>query len=507
MDTDLQIKSAAVTDRGLSDKRPQNEDAYLEMPKVGIFAVADGVGGQQAGEVASQMAMEILGEAFIHRAPRSDAEDVMRAAIERANASIYQMGRELPQLANMASTVVALHVDGNIATIAHVGDSRAYSVSAEGELRPETEDHSVVAEEVRAGRMTAAQAENHPGRNIISRALGSEMTVEVDIRTVKAEPGTTYLLCSDGITRHVTDDEIKGVLEFGGEPADICEHLKGLCFERGAEDNLTALVVKIPLAGESTGRSPAFSIEADDEPTVATARSPFDSLASEHDIPAVTSQKDDELTAETPVRPSDQEEEYADEGEPIEDAAFSGRSENFTKFGGSEIGEDPEPSSKRGGFLAVGGALVAGLVLGLGIYHFALLQPPPAQPEPVAQPLSEMRTANIPFSTFEENRRNVDRDPAGYLAHVPAPKDAEDQYLRARAYVLTGDYDHAAGALKAAEDQLKSGDPTNMGVLRNDIAILRTLTNDWRSQAALKRQLDAAAVSASNTNSNSNALR
>src|SRR5262245_49881229 len=147
MDQEIVISSAAVSDRGLSEKRPENEDSYLEMPGSGVFAVADGVGGAQAGEVASSMAMEILGEAFAHLPVSADAETVMRAAIERANTAIFQMAHELPQLATMATTVVALHLSGNIATIGHVGDSRLYRVDRDGELYRETDDHSMVAEE------------------------------------------------------------------------------------------------------------------------------------------------------------------------------------------------------------------------------------------------------------------------------------------------------------------------------------------------------------------------
>src|SRR3954471_19615151 len=144
----FEIESAAVSDRGLSEKRPQNEDSYLEMPAVGIFAVADGVGGAQAGEVASQMAVEILGEAFSNLSPTSDAETAMLAAMERANSAIFQMAHELPKLASMATTIVALHLNGNIATIGHVGDSRIYRVDPQGNIHRETDDHSVVAEEV-----------------------------------------------------------------------------------------------------------------------------------------------------------------------------------------------------------------------------------------------------------------------------------------------------------------------------------------------------------------------
>src|SRR5918997_13116 len=112
-ENNFQIHSAAVSDRGLSEKRPQNEDSFLEMKNLGLFAVADGVGGAQAGDVASQMAMEILGEAFINSRANIDAEEVMKAAIEQANAAIFQTSHELAQLSTMATTVVALHVSGN----------------------------------------------------------------------------------------------------------------------------------------------------------------------------------------------------------------------------------------------------------------------------------------------------------------------------------------------------------------------------------------------------------
>ena len=157
-ENNFQIESAAVTDRGLSKKRPQNEDSFLEQAERGLFAVADGVGGAQAGDVASQMAVEILSEAFANRAPNGDAEVLMRVAIERANESVHQMAHDLPQLSTMATTVVALHISGNIATIGHVGDSRLYRLDAKGNLHRETGDHSVVEEEVRAGRLTLEQA-------------------------------------------------------------------------------------------------------------------------------------------------------------------------------------------------------------------------------------------------------------------------------------------------------------------------------------------------------------
>jgi len=261
----LQISSAAVTDRGLSEKRPENEDSYLELRDSGFFAVADGVGGAQAGDVASQMAMEILGEAFINLSVGGDAEERMKLAIEQANTAIYQMSRDLPQLSTMATTVVGLHMAGNIATIGHVGDSRLYRVDPQGSLFRETHDHSVVEEEVRAGRLTPEQAENHPGRNVISRALGAEEIVEIDMKTIMFEPGTTFLICSDGVTRHISDEELQQVLFTEDDTFAVCSYIKKVCYERGAEDNLTAVVVKVTEADLS---AEAFN----EEETIASAR-------------------------------------------------------------------------------------------------------------------------------------------------------------------------------------------------------------------------------------------
>jgi serine/threonine protein phosphatase PrpC len=240
----VRLQAAFITDRGLNQKRPLNEDALLADPERGIFAVADGVGGSEAGEVASQTAVEVIGQAF-QELDGADIEDVMELAIQRANNSIYQMAREQPRFSMMATTIVALHVDGNRATIGHVGDSRLYRLSSDGSLFRETVDHSVVEEEVQAGRMTPDQAAHHPSRNVISRALGAEAGVEVDLKTIEVEDGTSFLLCSDGITRHISDLELRELLTSGQELEAICAEMKRFCYERGAEDNLTAIVVQL----------------------------------------------------------------------------------------------------------------------------------------------------------------------------------------------------------------------------------------------------------------------
>src|SRR5258707_4690202 len=259
------ILSAALTDRGLNERRPLNEDSFLWDRERGIFAVADGVGGAEAGEVASQTAVDVLDEAFRHRiGDGDDVEDLMELAIQRANSAIHQMAAEHPRFSMMATTVVALHLDGARATIGHVGDSRLYRLNPEGKLLRETDDHSIVEEEVRAGRMTPEQAANHPSKNVISRALGAEELVEVDMKTIEVGDGNTFLLCTDGITRHIPDNELQELLLSGQSVEAICAAMKDRCYQRGAEDNLTAVIVQL-------GTPPASVI--DDERTISNERS------------------------------------------------------------------------------------------------------------------------------------------------------------------------------------------------------------------------------------------
>ena len=553
MDSNLRISSGAVSDRGLSEKRPQNEDSYLEMVKCGVYAVADGVGGAQAGEVASQMAMEILAEAFTNRHDGDDAEIVMRTAIERANAAINQMAHELPQLSSMATTIVALHLAGNIATIGHVGDSRLYRVDRDGTLYRETDDHSMVAEEVRAGRMTEEQAENHPNRNIISRALGAEPNVTIDLKTIMVDAGTAFLICSDGITRHVVDEEIKGVLTFGGEAAEICEYLKGLCYERGAEDNLTAVVVKVTGEEDVVNETVSLELSADEEPTLATARTVENWKPNDDD--------DHLLELDTPVRPAFGEDtipladnptieigeptlsledrdslrfgeetisQFDDEdlkapgvaehvitwepepepiAEPIQAVNESASASPMFGVSGYSDVDDEKPSS-LGRIAAAVGMLVLGAAIGLGVYHFALA---PKLIDSGNQPLPEMKSENIPFSSFEKLRRTVDADPVAYLnaynKEVPPADDAEDFYLLGRANLLVGDYAKAKSNFLDAQKLADKSDQTNAKVLATDIATALVIASDANAQAKLKEQLASAVKPAANTGANSNANR
>jgi len=488
------IESAAISDRGLNEKRPENEDSFVEIPASGIFAVADGVGGAKAGEVASQMAVEILSEAFADRSSIADAQDVMLSALEQANASIYRMSNDVEQLSRMATTIVALHLDGNVATIGHVGDSRLYRVDSAGTLHRETDDHSMVAEEVRAGRMTEEQAETHPGKNIISRALGAESTVRIDLQTRLVEPNSIFLLCSDGVTRHVSDTEIAEVLAHIRSPHDACSRIKEICYERGAEDNLTAVVVRFNRAetldptvkNRDDSAANFLSILDLDEATITTARRRDEDdlldletlpreLKSEHGDPSLQDKPDDGLAPDGNPETLDLEHQHVE-------------------INSSGAGE----SAASRGFVAFA-ALTLGAILGLLAYHYLLR---PAQSSSSIAP-SSTPAANQPLSAFEDLRREVDSDAALFLSKNPHPEDAEDYYLTGRAHVLLGDFPKARAAFVEAKKLLPGKDPANARVLATDLAIIMSIMNDTAVQTALRSEINAVRPAA-DPNSNTN---
>lgn len=500
MENNFQLNSAAISDIGLNEKRPQNEDSYLELADRGIFAVADGVGGAQAGDVASQMAMELLGEAFINLKEGGDAEELMKLAIERANSAIYQMSRDLPQLSSMATTLVALHIAGNIATIGHVGDSRMYRVDGNGSLFRETQDHSIVEEEVRAGRMTAEQAATHPSRNVISRALGAEQTVEVDMKTIMFELNTSFLLCSDGITRHINDFEIRELLTLDSSPADICDRMKRICYERGAEDNLTAVVVRINEEGQRAYSEHEAVFLDLDEPTVATARPAADDV--EEALPAEMHTRELEMPdhADDDFANGDTEEIIADALDTVheeasetatvaEPATQPSPQSDYSMFGTSET-EDHAARNGSGTLSKVLSGLIM-LILGaiLGVVLYSFLVPKPTA-EPVA-PVLQTQQVDIHLSKFEELRRNVDADPAKFVAmrSTTPPHDGEDYYLLGRAYLLTGDYVKARTAFVEARNREQELKDSNRQTILIETAMAISILNNTFTQRALAEEL------------------
>ena len=239
--TTLKFTTGSITDRGLNPRRTANEDRLLILPESGLFLVADGVGGHRGGQVASQTAVDVFAEVFAQR-PAADLISVVRQTIAQANGKIHQASHEVTDLEGMASTLTVVAIEGMRAIIAHVGDSRVYRFDGR-KLHCETEDHSEVNDAVRAGTMTVAQAAHHPHRNIINRALGADAEVEADLKVVTLNARTSFLLCSDGITRHIPNDELERLMNSGQHPKNICEQMKDICYARGAEDNLTAVIV------------------------------------------------------------------------------------------------------------------------------------------------------------------------------------------------------------------------------------------------------------------------
>ena len=222
-------RASALTDTGR--RRPQNEDTFVCDPP--LFAVADGVGGAQAGEIASRLAAAALEE----RRPDAQGEATLAELLREANDRIYRRALDDPSAAGMGTVVTALLVDEAAGTIAigHVGDSRAYR-SREGELEQLTPDHSLVGELVRAGRLSAEEAEQHPHRSVITRAVGTEPIVEVETLTVTAAPGDLYLICSDGLTDIVRDEQIAELLAAAeNDPDSGCGGTRRCCQPGGRD--------------------------------------------------------------------------------------------------------------------------------------------------------------------------------------------------------------------------------------------------------------------------------
>ena len=230
------VEHAAATDTGL--EREGNEDSYLERPP--LVVVADGMGGAQAGEVASGIVVETLAGAFgADRLP-----DALADAIEEANERVYSMAKGDRSLEGMGTTATAAWFGETQLTIAHVGDSRAYRFR-DARLEQLTEDHSLVGGLVRLGKLTPQEAENHPQRSVILRAVGVEASVEVDVSEHDLEDGDVYLLCSDGLYSMVRDEVIEETLRAYPALSDIAEMLIALANAAGGRDNITAALVRV----------------------------------------------------------------------------------------------------------------------------------------------------------------------------------------------------------------------------------------------------------------------
>jgi len=235
----LRIAEEAVrTDTGR--QRNANEDSLFT--KAPLFVVADGMGGAQAGEVASKAAVE----SFEHDLPAAPPLRVLEETIEAANRTIHELARKDPNLAGMGTTTTAAIVDleAEEVAIGHVGDSRAYRFRG-GKFEQLTRDHSLVEEMRRKGQLTDAQAEDHPQRSIITRALGPEPEVQVDLQTVPAQDGDVFLICSDGLTTMLDDDDIARIVSRATSLSSAVRALVDEANRAGGRDNITVVAFRL----------------------------------------------------------------------------------------------------------------------------------------------------------------------------------------------------------------------------------------------------------------------
>ncbi len=257
----------AVVAFGVSDVgrvRARNEDSYALVEDAGLFVVADGMGGHGNGDIASRIAVAAVLDEYRRHPTESQGElavaERLQSAFAQAHEQIRAAGDRDTSLRGMGTTVIAVVIDEDSAVIGHVGDSRAYALRG-GTLKQLTEDHSWVHEQVAAGYLSAAQAREHPFKSVVTRALGGEQDVEVDLRRVRLQPGDLLFLCSDGLTTMLTDEEIAQLLAEGGEPDAMSSRLVAAANERGGADNITVVLLAIH---ESSGEQPLA--EGADEP-------------------------------------------------------------------------------------------------------------------------------------------------------------------------------------------------------------------------------------------------
>lgn len=237
----MKISVSGVTDRGRV--RPHNEDALIVDLAHGVFAVADGMGGHAAGEVASGLAIDVVTELLARRRPSDeDAVELLRRAVDLSNERIASHSENSPEYRHMGTTIVVAIAAGARYWIAHVGDSRAYLVRG-AEIFQLTSDHSFVNELVRLGMLSREQAARDPRRNVVTRALGSGAGVAPDIFEGEAAPGDVLVLCSDGLNTMLDDQRILSVLRGAGSIERGSAELVAAANAAGGEDNVTVVVV------------------------------------------------------------------------------------------------------------------------------------------------------------------------------------------------------------------------------------------------------------------------
>jgi protein phosphatase len=251
--TDWGLEVAAVSDVGT--QRAHNEDfciTYLEQPGCAIAAVADGVSGDEGGEVASQTALEALLSAYREDDARQPAGQRLYRAAQNANIAVYDRASVVPELRGMSTTLTAVAVDRGELTCVHVGDSRLYLLSG-GSITQLTKDHTIAAERERMGLISAERARTHPDRSVLTRCVGRELIVNRDRLLRRVLQGDALLLCSDGLYNVLSDEEILSAA-YGLPPEPACRRLIDAANARGTPDNVTAAVIRV--VGETPAAPP-----------------------------------------------------------------------------------------------------------------------------------------------------------------------------------------------------------------------------------------------------------
>ena len=236
----LKVKAFGASDVGM--KRQNNQDSYLINESLGLFAVADGMGGHSGGEVASSLAVKAMEHVFKEKKAVKDISELLRVGVEKSNQIIFEQAAQQPELAGMGTTLTAIAFNQDHMLVAQVGDSRCYAF-IQDQLYQITEDHSQIYELMKLGFVTEANI-HHFQKNVITRSVGYEPTVAPDLYSVDVRKGVKFMVCSDGLTGMTTHEQIAQIM-FNFEPEKAVQHLVDLANLQGGEDNVTAVIVEV----------------------------------------------------------------------------------------------------------------------------------------------------------------------------------------------------------------------------------------------------------------------
>ena len=250
------LQSAALTDPGRV--RDHNEDCIESRPEIGLYVLADGMGGYNAGEVASGMATSLISDGLqeawkpheVERMPRDEAkalsERLIREQIARANTAIFTTSQNNPECAGMGTTLVVTLFYDNFMTVAHIGDSRLYKLKPDDTFEQVTRDHSLLQEQLDSGLITPEEAKLSQNKNLVTRALGIDPTVDPELHVYETQVGDTYLLCSDGLSDMVEDEEIRlTLITLKSNPSLTVQQLVQAANDNGGRDNISAMLIRV----------------------------------------------------------------------------------------------------------------------------------------------------------------------------------------------------------------------------------------------------------------------